>query len=214
MDTDLKVNIRLIAVATLASLLFAAVVVGISLYQTPVYEASAKVAVDVRSRECSRTESGAEAKICLIPLAPATPPARIAQMTVRIGSRSVAKESIRHLNLRMSPGHLLDNLRVQYKDALFIGFLYTDTDPKRAKEVVGTVSRIAAERINRKPFPPEKLPPDTELTAAVWIPAKMPTTPVSPKSVRNGLIALVSSLVLSVGLIAGRGEYWRRERGS
>jgi capsular polysaccharide biosynthesis protein len=179
---------KVLWVGVVASLLVAAVVAAVSLRQTPTYEASAEVLVDLQA-QCSR-------QICPIPLAAAHPLARLAQTMVRIDSPSVAKEAIRRLDSRMSPNELLNNLTVQRASEPFIGLSYTDTSPKRAKEVVGTVSRIAAERINRKPHV-QKLPVGAELRATVWDPAKLPLTPVSPKPLRNSLIALVVGLALA-----------------
>jgi capsular polysaccharide biosynthesis protein len=193
---------RAITWAIAISLLACAVVTVVSLLQPIRYEASAKVYVDVRSTECSRG-------VCLIPLAATTPLTRLATQEVRIDGPSVAKEAIKEgQDLRMPPGYLLNNLRVGRSEP-FIELSYTDTDPKRAKEVAFTVGRIAAERINQKDGAKLalKLPPDTDLGAAVFDGPK--ASLVSPKPLRNGLIALVASLALSVGLIAGR-KYLRR----
>jgi len=156
----------------LAAVVLAAVIVtAASLYQTPKYEASAKVLVSVRYKQCSQ-------QICLIPNAPVTPPTQLAAQTVRIDSPSVAKEAIRRLGglQGTSPDQLLDNLTVVQRDELFIQLSYRDTDPKRAKVIVGTVGRVYAERINGTS--PGMLG-DTELTAPVWD-VKAPREPVSP----------------------------------
>jgi capsular polysaccharide biosynthesis protein len=118
-----------------------------------------------------------------------------------------AKEVIRRLGglQGISPDQLLDNLTVVQRDELFIQLSYTGTDPKRAKDVVGTVGRVAAERITGTST--EKLPIDTDLTAGVWD-VKAPHEPVSPKPLRNGLITLVVGLMLSTVVVAVR-EYWR-----
>jgi capsular polysaccharide biosynthesis protein len=42
------------------------------------------------------------------------------------------------------------------------------------------------------------------VTAVVWKKANLPSTPVSPKPLRNGLIALVLALTLSVIIVAWR----------
>jgi capsular polysaccharide biosynthesis protein len=191
---------RAITWAIAISLLACAVVTVVSLLQPIRYEASAKVYVDVRSTECSRG-------VCLIPLAATTPLTRLATQEVRIDGPSVAKEAVKEgQDLRMSEGHLLNNLRVGRSEP-FIELSYTDTDPKRAKEVVGTVGRITAERINQKDGAKLalKLPPDTDLGAAAFDGPK--ASLVSPKPVRNGLVTLVGGLVLSALLVAVR-ESW------
>jgi capsular polysaccharide biosynthesis protein len=183
--------------AVAISLLAAFVVTWHGLSQVPRYEATAKVWVDVRSTECSRG-------ICLIPNAPSASLTRLATQEVRIDSPSVAKEAIRRVGLEMSPDELLHGLRVQRVEPI-IQLSYTDTDPKRAQEVVGPVGRIAAERITGTST--GELPLDTELTAAVWD-VRAPHEPVSPKPLRDGLITLAMGLTLSTIPIAVR-EYLR-----
>lgn len=169
-----------------------------SLWQTPTYEASARVLVDFREYNDSRPR--------LIPN-PAAPPPQLAQKVVPIDSRPVAKEAIRRLRLRMSPNELLDNLTVQHvepsRSIRSIGLSYADIHPKRAEEVVNTVGRVAAERITEADV--EKLGGSTDLTATVDE-ATVPDTPASPQPLRNGLIALVVGLVLVsvVGILKAR----------
>jgi capsular polysaccharide biosynthesis protein len=208
-----NVNKRLIAGAIAASLIACAIVTVLSAARPQTYEAEAKVYVDLRSTECSRSESVAGARICLIPLASATPLTRLAQSMVRIDAPSVEGEAIKgHRDLRhIPPGHLLNNLRVGRSEP-FIELAYTDTDPKRAKEVVGTVGRIAAERINRKGGGAKaalKLPPDTRLRAGMFDRPK--ASLVGPNPVRNGLVALMATLAISGVIVAVR-EYLRSSR--
>src|SRR5215212_9429812 len=99
-----------------ASLLACVLVTAVSLRQTPTYEASAKVLVDVRSRECSR-------EICLIPNAPSASLTRLATQEVRIDT--VAKETVRRVGLEMSPDKLLDGLTLRRVEP-FIQLSYRD----------------------------------------------------------------------------------------
>jgi capsular polysaccharide biosynthesis protein len=39
---------------------------------------------------------------------------------------------------------------------------------------------------------------------ALWASATLPDAPVSPRALRNGLIALVAALTVSAGLLVGR----------
>ena len=122
-------------------------------------------------------------------------------MMVTIDSRPVAKEAIRSLGLKgMSPDELLDNLTVeQVETSQVIRLTYADTDPERAKEVANTVGRVASERVSKT-----RVASNNNLDAIVYERARAPKAPVSPKPLRNGLIALVVGLVLSAGLIAVR----------
>ena len=172
--------------------LVAAGVAVYGLYQTPEYEASAKVLVDLRHKTCS------PGQICLIPNAPSASLTQLAREAVRIDGPSVAKEAVRRPGLEVSPDELSDGLTVQQVEP-FIRLSYRDTDPKRAKEVVGAVGRVAAERITGTGS--EKLPLDTELTATVWEPATLPDAPASPKPLRNGFLTLVVGLI-PIGVLA------------
>jgi capsular polysaccharide biosynthesis protein len=122
-------------------------------------------------------------------------------MAVAIDSRPVAKETIRRLGSEagITPDELLDNLSSRTdEDTMLFQLTYTATDPARAKDVVGTVGQVASERIS-----------NNKVTAVVWRKAKASYSQVIPKPLRNGLIALVATLALSVALIAAR-EYLRR----
>src|SRR5215213_6882102 len=143
---------KVLLVGAVASLLAAVIVTAVSLAQTPKYEASAKVLVTLEA-QCGR-------RICPIPLAPAAPLTQLARAEVRIDSPSVAKEAIRRLKSedRMSPDKLLHNLTVQ-RDEPIIQLSYMSTNPERAKDIVGTVGRLYAERITG--MRTEKMPVDT-----------------------------------------------------
>lgn len=199
-EMEHKVKTLLVGAIT-ASLLVAVGVTVVSLLQTPTYETSAMVLVDVGSP----TQATGNGKIQLIPNAPAPESLQgLAQrMAIVIDSRPVADEVINRLGLGISPDELLKNLSVEQAETpQLIRLTYTDTDPARAKEVVGTVGRVAAERITGTGS--ENLPLDTELTANVYEKAEVPEAPVSPKPLRNGLLALVAALALSAVLIEAR----------
>jgi capsular polysaccharide biosynthesis protein len=183
--------------AIAASLLVAAVVTLASLLQTPKYETSARVQVDFRKQSDGQTH----------PL-PNSSQLRelVREITVDIDRRPVAEEAIRRLGLRMDPAEVLDNLTARQVEASrFIRLTYTDTDAKRAKEVANTVGEIASERFSKAGAGS----PGGNLTTTLVRRAPVPETPVSPKPLRNGLLALVVGLVLSAALIAGR-EFLRR----
>jgi non-specific protein-tyrosine kinase len=184
---------RLLLWAIAASLLVSAVVTTVSLLQTPKYEASAVRLVDAQVKSDGRPHP--------IPTTTFGTLEHVARKTaVASGSRPVAAETIRRLGLEMSPDKLLDNLTVdRNEDSLFIQLTYTDTDPRRAQDVANTVGQMASERV-----------PDVcetqacHTTAIVFKKAQPPTTPASPKPLRNGLLALVATLSLSTALIAAR----------
>jgi capsular polysaccharide biosynthesis protein len=81
---------------------------------------------------------------------------------------------------------------------MIVDVTYTDSDPKRAQLVATAIGQAVSQRIGQVHLG-NKL-----ITATLWKPAKVPTTPVSPKPLRNGLIALVATLTLSAVLMVVR----------
>jgi capsular polysaccharide biosynthesis protein len=176
---------KVLRVGVVASLLLAAVVAAESYALLPLkYEATAKVFVEQRLL-------ANDGKIHPIPLA--LPPERLekasqATATV-IDSPRVAEETVRRLGLpRGSANKLLDNLTAEPEPGTtIIRLTYTDTDPKRAQQIVGTVGRVAHDYFHTR-----------DITVTLWEPAKLPSTPASPKPLRNAAKALVACL----GLVA------------
>jgi capsular polysaccharide biosynthesis protein len=149
--------------ALAASVLVAVAVAVASLWQTPTYEASAKVLLDVQ-------EQDGYGRIHPIPNAPTHDRLRelIQTMAIVIDTHPVAEEAIRRLGLEVSPDELLNNLTIEpAAHTQFVRLSYTDTDPMRAAKVVNTVARVAAERITGTGSESEKLLLNTELTATV-----------------------------------------------
>ena len=114
----------------------------------------------------------------------------------------IVEEVIERLELRMEPGELLENLSVeQIENTGFIELSYRDTDPRRAQRVVNTVGEVSSERIPEAFFgtaiPVTILSP---ITVTMYEDAPLPDAPVSPKPLRNGLLALVLGLVVGIGL--------------
>jgi uncharacterized protein involved in exopolysaccharide biosynthesis len=188
-----------------ASMLVALIVVYWSLRQPPRYEATAMLLVGeslpappaapaTRVIEAGLKKGSGE-KIQLIPLAPT--PERLEKvsqaMVSAIDSRPVAEETIRRLGLGVAPDELLDDLRVQPEvGTTFFRLTYADADPARARQIANTVGQAAHDYVR-----------DGDFTVALWASATLPDAPVSPKPLRNGLVALVVALTLSAGLLAG-----------
>jgi capsular polysaccharide biosynthesis protein len=167
------------------------------LQQAPTYEASAQVWVDVRS-PAQGTGNG---KIQLIPNAPAPEALRALTRTIigAIDSRPVADEALYQLGIEMTSAELLDNLTIeQVENTSFIVLTYEDTDPYTAKQIVNTVGQVSSELIS------ERSVAGSQLTANVYEEAVVPTTPVSPHPLRNGLLTLVVGLLLCAGTVVVR----------
>jgi capsular polysaccharide biosynthesis protein len=177
---------RVFRVLVITVVLAAYAVTSASLQQTPTYEASAQVWVDVRS-PAQGTGNG---KIQLIPNAPAPEALRTLTQTIMgaIDSRPVAEETILRLGLQRDPDELLDNLTVeQVESTSFIVLTYEDTDPVKTAKIVNTVGQVSSELITER---------SSQWTANVYEEAVVPESPVSPRPGPNGLLTLVIGLVL------------------
>jgi capsular polysaccharide biosynthesis protein len=159
--------------------------VGVSLWQTPTYEASAQVWVDQKQGDQQTNLAGTVEGLQTI----------ILTMIHAIDSRPVAEEAIQRLNLDMTPAELLDNLTIeQVESTSFIVLTYQGNDPVEATKIVNTVGEVSSELIS------ESSAAGSNLTATVYEKAIVPDTPISPKPLRNGLLAAVFGVMLGIGL--------------
>ena len=186
--------------AAVASLLVAVAVSAASLLQTPKYEASAQVWVDQEQGDQQNNLAGNLAGGPRIRIDIPEDRVRLQELalmlTYPIDSRPVAEEAIQRLGLRMEPAELLDNLSAeQVENTSFIRISYKGTDPVQAKQIVNTAGEVFSELITER---------SRTLRATVYEDAIVPTTPVSPTPLRNGLLALIVGLALSAGLLARR----------
>jgi capsular polysaccharide biosynthesis protein len=185
---------RVFRVLVITVVLAAYAVTSSGLQQTPTYEVSAQVWVDVRS-PAQGTGNG---KIQLIPNAPAPEALQALTQTIigAIDSRPVAEETILRLGLQRDPDEVLDNLKVeQVESTSFIVLTYEDTDPVKAAKIVNTVGQVSSELITER---------SSQWTANVYEEAVVPESPVSPRPGRNGLLTLVIGLVLCAGTVVVR----------
>jgi capsular polysaccharide biosynthesis protein len=172
-------------VVLLVVLGFVGTTLGFTLWQTPVYEASAKLVV-------VQTQSGAQetdvARGWRQTFYPQEPTLSVAKA---IHSRTVAKEAIQWLGLLgMEPSELLDNLAVeQVGSTVFIQLSYRDIDAQRAQQIVNTVAEVSSERMSTN-----------DITVMVLEAALEPTNPVSPDPARNSIVALGLGLMVGIGL--------------
>jgi protein tyrosine kinase modulator len=190
MEDIAQAILRRFRVILLVVLVFVGATSGVTLWQTPVYEASAKLVVGVDWGD--RWETGIPG-IELIP-----PAVQIPYEATReaIDKPAIAREAIERLGLdgSMEPAELLENLSVEREGGTqFVQLSYRDTDPELAQEVVNTVGVVSSERV------PEAIG-SAYIVVTMWEPASVPTTPVSPDPLRNGLLALVLGLVVGIGL--------------
>ena len=187
-------TVKLAKLAMAVVVLAAVAVIAASVLQQPTYEASAEVLVDKRSWQADQRANLAGSEEFrrgeLQSLMPT--------LTHVIGSRPVAEDAAKQLSFEMPEEMILNNLTVEHIEGTkFIRLTYEYTNLPEAVQIVNTVGEVSSERIT-----------DTtggDLTTSVYEKARVPDypTPVSPKSLRNGLLTLVVGLVLSGALVAG-----------
>lgn len=182
-------------VIALVVILLTGLAVGLSLSQTPQYEASIKILV---GQQRGITESPTEA----LGLQELTQ-----TMAEAVDSRRIALAVIDRLDLDVSEGQFSGSLSAeQIPDTQFILVRYTDTDPEQAQRVVNAVGDEFSEQIA------EVGPGANAITATVWDRAAVPAGPVSPTPLRNGLLTMAIAVMLGVGLaflIEYMYESWR-----
>jgi capsular polysaccharide biosynthesis protein len=178
----------------LVVLVFMGATLGVSLWQTLVYKASAKLGLGVDWEDRWETDIPG---VMLIPTT-VTPLHRVVVDVARdIKSPAIAGEAIERLGLDggMEPGELLDNLSVEQEGSPhFIQLSYKDTDPETAQQVVNAVAEVASEEIRQEP------PYVYDLRVQVWERASVPSSPVSPNPLRNAALALILGLAVGIGL--------------
>jgi len=171
----------------LVALLLTGCVVGFSLAQTSMYEASTTILIgqeEGKNAGDPNLQSKVEGLQALAPV-----------MTEAIDSRRVAEATIRRLNLRVTPANFVKNLSAeQVSDTPFIKVKYKSPSPGEAQNVANTVAEVLPDQIANMDVSAGPI------TATVWERAVVPSDPVSPSPLRNGFVALVLGLVFGVGL--------------
>ena len=179
---------RRLWIVVLMPLVCVGVAVGLSLSQTPVYEASAKLLVGQEPAANSDQQ---------LPLVGSVEGLQQLALTMveAIPSRPVAEEVIDEEKLNTTPGAFLENLTVeQIENTQFIELSYESPDPQEAQRVVNAVSDVSSERIS------EVSAGSANIQVKVWEYAAVPVAAVSPKPLRSALLALAVGLMLGLSL--------------
>ena len=179
---------RRLAVILLVAVLLTGSAVGLSLAQTPVYEASTTIAIGERQEENSVDQPLQSEVDGLQALA--------LSMATAVDSRRVAEATIQRLDLRVAPGDFVENLSAeQVAETPFVEVKYTDTSRERAKLIANTVAAVFEAQVSEV-----NVGTTGPVTVEVWERAVAANDPVSPNPLRNGFVALVLGLMLGLGL--------------
>ena len=182
----LQIIRRRIWFITLITCLFVGAAMGFSLLQTPVYEAKIKILVGMQRNGDVPVNLGSDiAGLQEITLT----------MAEAVDTRPVAEAVTDELNLQESPEDLLEDLSAQQaSNTQFIEVSYRDTNPRQAQLIVNRLGQEFSEQVY------DVSPSANAVTATVWERAITPQAPVSPKTLLNGLLALVVGGMLGLGL--------------
>ena len=171
--------------ALVAVVLVAVTVAAASLVKTPQYEASSTLLV---GQERSLEEEAVGVRVQESHQMAAT-------LAAATQSRPIAEETIERLGLPIRPDVFLERLEAEsIENTQFVKLSYTDADPRRARVVTNTVGDVLSEQVSQVGWD------DNRVTASLWERAPVPKKPVSPNPLRDGLLALVSGLLICVGL--------------
>jgi capsular polysaccharide biosynthesis protein len=173
-------------------------VAGVSLLQTPMYEASIKILVRQDS-ESNTPASNLQSDVLGLQTLTQT-------IAETINSRPVAEAVIQQLGLPPSSEESFgEYLSVeQVKATQLIEVKYRDSDPERAQQIANTTGEVVSQQVS------EVSPGTYDVTATVWERAKVPDKPTSPHLVLNVGVALVVGSMLGVAL-AFLSEYFERQ---
>ena len=181
---------------------FMGMAIGYSFVETPRYETSIKILVG-QAQESDTSESNLSGSDIQ--------GLQILTKTVAeaINTRRVAKSVIEELNLSLAPGDLMDNLSVEpIPDTQFVRIKYEHPNPVRAQQIANAYGDVTSRQIS------EISSNASAVTATVWERAAVPDKDnlVSPKPIRNGLLALILGAMTGVivaFLLESLDDSWR-----
>src|SRR5829696_6538602 len=171
----------------LVALVCVGATMGLSMVQTPTYEASIKILIGQEQGSNPSANLGGD----LQGLQQLTQ-----TMAEAVNARPVAEAVIRQLNLQVSSEDFLESyLSVkQVKNTQLIQVSYRDADPQTARQIANTIGDVFSQQVS------EASASANAVTATVWERADVPNTPVSSNLILNFGLALVIGLMLGVGL--------------
>jgi capsular polysaccharide biosynthesis protein len=177
---------RRIWLIALTAIALAGIALSFSIAQTPMYEASVTLLVGYEAGNNTPGDLGGD--IQGLQLLTQT----LAQV---IETRPVAEGAIQELNIKESPRDVLENMSVEtLGNTQVLKISYKDASPEQARLIVNAIGDQFSSQV-------VGLTPTTDgVTANIWEGAVTPDTPISPKPVRNGLLALVLGGILGLGL--------------
>ena len=172
-------------IIALVTALLTGAAVGFSHFQTPTYEASIKILIG-QKQDGGAVDLGSN----VLGLQQLTQ-----TMAAAVQTRPVAEAVIQRLDLRESPKDFLEDMSVSpVANTQFIEVSYRDASQEQAQRIANEIGDAFSERVSTVS------PSANAITATVWERAALPAEPVSPDPIRNGILALMLSLILGMTL--------------
>jgi capsular polysaccharide biosynthesis protein len=171
-------------IIVLVTFVFAGTAVGIDLTRQPLYETSITILVG-QERGITETPTDVSGLQDLtVTMATAVPSRPLAQTVIERAGLQITPEAFLEKRLSASP----------IEETQFIEVTYRDPDPQKAQQVANIVGDVFSERVSKVSSSANAI------TATVWEPAALPSKPVSPNPLRDGVLAAVLGAVLGAGL--------------
>ena len=156
---------------------------GYSHEQTPLYQASIKMLV------------GQDQGLLVDPSQVANLQNMAGTVSEAVTTRPVGEGVVKRLNMDSSPEFIVANTTAEpITNTQFIDVSYVDTNPRRAQQVANTIGDVVSQQIA------DVSPKANGVSVTVWERADQPSTPISPNTSRNLLMAVVIGAMLGVGL--------------
>jgi capsular polysaccharide biosynthesis protein len=176
---------RRLWIVILLPILTVGIAVGVSLLQTPVYDATARVVVSPRGQQANLSNTISGLQVLAV------------EMEAAGLNRSMVEEIVNAQGepSAVSAADINNNLSIaQLEDTRFLTLTYSDIDKRRAQEVVNNAAEIFAKEA------PEASGVAADAVVKVSAYAGVPPAPENPDPLRNGLGALIIGLMLGIGL--------------
>ena len=159
-----------------------------TMYMTPQYNATAKILVAQAQAPVNNQSSSESYQAVLLGQQLAKTFSEI------MVSRTLAERVIARLELPLLPDDLIKKVKAQpIRDTQLIVLKVTDTNPKRAKDIVNA---YVEEFID---FIPSTVPTTSQMKVSAIELAVVPLKPVTPKPLLNSVLAFVLGLSMSIG---------------
>jgi capsular polysaccharide biosynthesis protein len=180
-------------IIALVAIVITSSALGFSLAQTPTYEASILIVVGQKAPDEAvgpAVKNILDSEMLLGTVARAVDTRPVAQAVVEKLNLPEAEVQavVQRVNVEVEPG------------TAFIAVSVRDNDPRRAQLVANAIGEAFSEQVS------ELNMSATPITARVWQQATLPETPISPRPLLNGGLALVIGILLGT-IVAFMAEY-------